>query len=203
MVAPLLAPVLSAASSYLASKGMDLLSGIFKGGVDKGVDKVVTKLKEVTGIDVNDIADQKLTDMDLVKLKQFEMEHQQLLLEHTAVMKEKALEEERIHQQDRSSARQMQMDALHQDDPVAKRFIYAYSFLITLLTFGYIFYITQATLDDGQRRIADTVLGFLLGVTLSAIIQFFYGSSKGSSDKNMQISKLMHHIATEGRGGAK
>ncbi|HEY0720657.1 MAG TPA: hypothetical protein VGE50_05335 [Gammaproteobacteria bacterium] len=205
MVAPLLAPVLSAASSYLASKGMDLLSGIFKGGIDKGVDKVVTKLKEVTGIDVNDIADQKVTEEDLVKLKQFEMDHQQMLLDHFAVMKEKELEEERIHQQDRSSARQMQMEALHQDDQVAKRFIYAYSFLITMLTFGYIFYITQANLAPSQMRIADTVLGFLLGVSLSAIIQFFYGSSKGSSDKNMQISKLTHYLATvaEEKGGAK
>ena len=39
-------------------------------------------------------------------------------------------------------------------------------------------------------RIIDTVLGVLLGVSLSAIIQFFFGSSQGSASKNDYIRTL-------------
>jgi hypothetical protein len=38
--------------------------------------------------------------------------------------------------------------------------------------------------------VIDTVLGFLLGVSLSAIIQFFFGSSQGSKSKEKELSLL-------------
>ncbi|MCL6269330.1 hypothetical protein M3P05_05145 [Sansalvadorimonas sp. 2012CJ34-2] len=194
MSATLLAPVLSAASSYLATKGMDLLSSLFRGGVDKGVEKIAGKIKEKTGIDISDIAEENLSDKQLVELKQFELDYQEMLLDHLQRVKALEVEEEKVHHADRVSARSMQIEALRQNDKIAKYFIYAYSFLITCLTFGYIFYITMNPLLESAVGIADTVLGFLLGVTLSAIIQFFYGSSKGSSDKNSQLSILTQQL---------
>ena len=48
---------------------------------------------------------------------------------------------------------------------------------------------------QAQIRTVDTVLGFLLGVSLSAIIQFFFGSSKGSNDKSRMLEDLIRGTA--------
>ncbi|WP_375749517.1 hypothetical protein [Vibrio sp. HN007] len=208
MVAPILVPILSTAGSYLASKGMDLLSSVFKSSVNKGIDVVTKKIEETTGIKVDDIADEKVTEEDLLKLKQFEQEHQEFLLGHLERMKSLEIQEEAVHQKDRQSARSMQEAALAQDDVFSKRFVYIYALLITILTFAYIFAITfvpASTLEPQQWRIADTVLGFLLGVSLSAVIQFFFGSSKGSAEKANQLSDITKKLVdkADDNGGVR
>ena len=45
--------------------------------------------------------------------------------------------------------------------------------------------------NDPRSRVIDTVLGFLLGVSLSAIIQYFFGSSAGSKAKDDRIGDAM------------
>ncbi|AXQ97975.1 hypothetical protein [Pseudoalteromonas piscicida] len=88
------------------------------------------------------------------------------------------------------SARTMQNKALDQDDKMAKRFVYQYAWFLTVATFIYIGCITFIDIAEPARRYADTILGFLLGTTLGAILQFFYGSSLGSKDKtNKLLSK--------------
>jgi hypothetical protein len=39
-------------------------------------------------------------------------------------------------------------------------------------------------------RMADTILGFLLGTAIAAIFQFFYGSSARSREKDDTIKQL-------------
>ncbi len=201
MPIPLIGAALPAIGSFLASKGLDLLSNVFRGTVDAGMKKVADTIKERTGIDITDAAEGKLTEEQIIKLKEFELQHEQVLLEHAAKMREMEIEEERIHQADRGSARDMQKIALMQEDKFSKRFIYIYSILVTSFTFGYILLITLAKIEKENMRIVDTVLGFLLGVSLSAIIQFFFGSSKGSSDKQQQISTLTEQITKLSIGG--
>lgn len=200
MPGPLFAAALSTASSFLAKKGMDLLSSAFKGTVDKGVEKLTETIKEKTGIDIEDIADEKLTEEQIIKLKDFEQQNQELLLSHIEKMKEAEIEVERIYHEDRKSARLMQIEALKQDDKFSKRFIYVYASIVTILTFGYIFMVTLTKIDPANQRIVDTVLGFLLGVSLSAIIQFFFGSSKGSGDKQnqMQLREILSELTKTG-----
>lgn len=201
MPIPLIGAALPAIGSFLASKGLDLLSDVFRGTVDAGMKKVADTIKERTGIDITDAAEGKLTEEQVVKLKEFELQHEQMLLEHAAKMREMEIEEEQIHQADRGSAREMQKAALMQEDKFSKRFIYIYSILVTSFTFGYILLITLAKIEKENMRIVDTVLGFLLGVSVSAIIQFFFGSSKGSSDKQQQISALTEQITKLSIGG--
>ncbi|WP_419147565.1 hypothetical protein [Pseudoalteromonas 'SMAR'] len=85
------------------------------------------------------------------------------------------------------SARKMQTSALEQEDKVAKRFVYQYAWFLTVATFIYIGCITFIDISEPARRYADTILGFLLGTTLGAILQFFYGSSQGSKDKTDKL----------------
>jgi len=97
------------------------------------------------------------------------------------------------------------LPATSADDPQAQRFSYRYAYLITGMTFLFIFLAAFGPallppLPDQSWRVIDTVLGFLLGVGLSAIIQFFYGSSQGSQQKSEQLHALAQRLSTQSPG---
>lgn len=94
------------------------------------------------------------------------------------------IEEMKIMLADVASAREMQNTALGQTDIFAKRFIYYYASALSFLTILYIFLVTFVDLPAGNRRLADTILGFLLGQVLATVIQFFFGTNAGSLAKN-------------------
>ena len=193
MPIPLIAAALSAIAPQLAQKGLDLLSGVFRGAVNKGTSEIAELIHEKTGIDINDAADNKLTETQWAQLKQFEFDYQAKLLEYRQKSDANLLEYERIAAADRASARHMQESAMGNSDPWVRRFIYIYASVLTLLTFIFIFFAAFGPAykpDDPRARVIDTVLGFLLGVTLSAIIQYFFGSSLGSKSKEKQLNQL-------------
>jgi hypothetical protein len=195
MPVPLIAAALTAIAPALAKHGLDLLSGVFRGAMDKGTEEIADLIEEQTGIDINDAADDRLTEDQWAKLKEFEFQYQAKLLDYRQQADAHALDVERVHQADRVSAREMQRAALDSDDRFAKRFIYYYATGLSLLTFVFIFwaaFLYDYTKSDNEQalRVIDTVLGFLLGVSLSAIIQFFFGSSAGSKSKEEKLSAL-------------
>lgn len=194
MPIPLIAAALSAIAPQLAQKGLDLLSGVFRGAVNKGTSEIAELIHEKTGIDINDAADNKLTETQWAQLKQFEFDYQAKLLEYRQKSDANLLEYERIAAADRASARHMQESAMGNSDPWVRRFIYIYASVLTLLTFIFIFwaaFVHQYTEENKEAsRVIDTVLGFLLGVSLSAIIQYFFGSSAGSKAKDEKIGQL-------------
>ena len=199
MPIPLIAAALSAIAPALAQRGLDLLSGVFRGALDKGTSEIANMIQEKTGIDINDAADNKLTDAQWSKLKEFEFEYQSKLLEYRQQADANSLELEKVHQADRADARGLQKAALASDDVFAKRFIYFYAAGLTLLTFGFIFYAAFGfdygrPGNDKAVRVIDTVLGFLLGVSLSAIIQYFFGSSAGSKSKDDKIKEMSENM---------
>ena len=200
MPAPLVAAALSAIGPALARRGLDLLSGVFRGALDKGTQEIAGFIEEKTGIDINDVADEKLTEEQWAKLREFEFQYQAKLLEYRQQLDANALELEKVHQADRADARDMQKAALSSDDKLAKRFVYFYATGLTLLTFLFIFYaafVHDYTTNPDAARVIDTVLGFLLGVSLSAIIQYFFGSSAGSKRKEEKIRLLTESIQVE------
>jgi hypothetical protein len=191
MPVPLIAAAVAAIAPALAQRGLDLLSGLFHGALDKGTQEVADLIKDKTGIDVNNVADGKMDEAQWAKLKEFEFQYQEELLQHRQKMEASRLEEERLHQADRADARSLQKEALKQDDVFSKRFIYYYAIGITLLSFTFIFWASFGNIPTKNERTVDTVLGFLLGVSLSAIIQYFYGSSAGSSRKSEVIDQQL------------
>lgn len=193
MPVPLVAAALASIAPALAQRGLDLLSGFFRGAVDKGTQQVAQLIEEKTGIDINDVADNKLTEDQWVKLKEFEFQHQAQLLQARQQQDANALEEQRLLNADRERATRLQEKALDSADPFVRRFIYYYAIGLTLLAFTFIFYasfIHNYDSNPKSERVIDTVLGFLLGVTLSAIIQYFFGSSLGSKSKEKQLNQL-------------
>jgi hypothetical protein len=151
----------------LAGLGIDFVKDLI---TDNGEDLVKEGIKKVTGIDLN--KKKELTTEDVMKIKEAEFKLKQL-----------DFEELKLEKEDRSDARNMQVSALNQEDTFSKRFVYYYASFITFVSFAYIFFITFGSIPEANVRFADTILGFLLGVGLSNIIVYFFGSSKGSKDK--------------------
>ncbi|MFA7331874.1 MAG: hypothetical protein WC326_12465 [Candidatus Delongbacteria bacterium] len=203
---PLAPAALAAIAPELAKRGLDLLSGVFRGGPGPRLQETTALILERTGIDIHDVAEQKLSPEQWGSLKEFELQQQDRLLESRQESEAGSLEREQLAAADRADARSLQRIALSSDDVVARRFIYYYATLLTLLTFAFIFYAAfgPENRSESQQRIIDTVLGFLLGVSLSAIIQYFFGSSVGSKDKDEKMSQIRRQLpAATAPGGAR
>lgn len=193
MPVPLIAMAVSSIGSYLAEKGFDLLSGIFKGAADEGTKKVASLIEEKTGIDISKAAETKgLSDAELVKLKEFELQYQEELMHHTEAIEQLNLEYEKARLAGVADARGMQRDAMKNEDPLVRRFVYYFAFLLTTLSFVFIYLILvyPGLIRAENKDLVNTITGFLLGTTMSAVIGYFYGSSSGSKDKTDQIAQM-------------
>ncbi|WP_255990820.1 hypothetical protein [Chitinolyticbacter albus] len=202
MPLPILGAVLSTIAPQLAKRGLDLLSGIFRGALDQGAEQVTELIKEKTGIDIADAADDKLTDEQWLQLKQFELDNQAQLITWRQQIDAHELEMEKLRTADVQDARATGGKRDDNDDPLVRRFTYYYAYLITALTFVFIvlaillpFLFNAKELPRDSAQIINTVVGFLLGVGLSTIIQYFYGSSRGSSNKQKQLEELTQRMA--------
>jgi hypothetical protein len=151
----------------LAGLGIDFVKDLID---DNGEDLVKEGIKKVTGIDLS--KKKELTPQEVQAIKEAEFK-----------LRELDYKELELESKDRDSARNMQVAALNQEDLFSKRFVYYYASFITFVSFAYIFFITFGSIPEANVRFADTILGFLLGVGLSNIIVYFFGSSKGSKDK--------------------
>ena len=88
---------------------------------------------------------------------------------------------------DIADARDMQKIALQQDDIFSKRFVYYFAIGIagfSMIVVGLLFFIE---IPDSNRRVVDMILGVVIGSGLISVINFFFGSSKGSKDKTEQM----------------
>ncbi len=136
---PIIGAALAAIAPELAKRGFGLLSGIFRGAANQGADKVSELIREKTGIDVNNIAENKITEDQWVKLKEFELGHQEQLLEYRKAMDAHGLELKKLRTEDTKNARDTQSGRDKSEDLFIRWFTYIYAFLITGWTFVFIF----------------------------------------------------------------
>ena len=207
MAIGLAAALLAAAVKPLARQGIDLLGGVFNGATQAGAERIAAEIEKRTGIRVEDIADDRLTAEDWARLKEFELQNQEALLAELQAAQGHDIDRTRLMNEDRADARALQRVAMADEDWLTRNFIHLYAILLTGFTFAFIGWAAfGAQFDTGadgslsaagqaQIRTVDTVLGFLLGVSLSAIIQFFFGSSKGSTDKSRMLEDLIRGTA--------
>ena len=172
MIPALLAPLLQ--------QGLGLIgNAVLAKGKDWVEDKVGVKL------------DQPLSAEDVTKLKQFEMDHQEELLRLRIEEKKLGVEELQAYLADTKDARNMQVEAIKSDDPFVRRFFYFFAIFWSIASAAYIGFITFGEIPEANVRFADTILGFVLGTLIGTIVQFFYGSSKGSQEKTQALVKEM------------
>lgn len=143
---------------------------------DIGLPLVKKGIKAVTGVDLDEKA---LTNEDKQKILDSQIEIMNLDF--------KKLE---LEYQNTNSARDMQKVALQQDDTFSKRYVYYLATFWSVFGVIYIFFITFGNIPANNVRFADTILGFILGTIIATIINFFFGSSKGSTDKQEMINQL-------------
>jgi hypothetical protein len=155
MILPLLAPLLAT----LASNGLGMVADAV---TKKGKEFVEEKL----GIDLT----QDPSPDTVANWKLAAQQHERELLQ--------------MAYGDTANARNMQVEALRQDDVFAKRFIYIFATFWSIFAASYIGFITFGTIPEDNQRFADTILGFLLGTVVATILQFFFGSSMGSKEKD-------------------
>jgi hypothetical protein len=161
MVLPLLAPLLAT----LASNGLGLVADAV---TKKGQQYVEEKL----GIDLT----QKPTTEALAQWQEAARAHEKELISMVF--------------EDRANARAMQVAALSQGDNFSKRFVYYFATFWSISSALYIAFITFGEIPEANVRFADTILGFLLGTIVATIVQFFFGSSDGSKQKDGALESL-------------
>lgn len=83
-----------------------------------------------------------------------------------------------------ADARDMQKIALQQSDIFSKRFTMYLTTFWSVCAAIYIGFITFSVIPDTNVRFADTILGFILGTVIATMLNFWFGSSIGSKEKD-------------------
>lgn len=83
-----------------------------------------------------------------------------------------------------ADARAMQVAALNQSDIFSKRFTMYLTAFWSVCAAIYIGFITFSVIPDTNVRFADTILGFILGTVIATMLNFWFGSSIGSKEKD-------------------
>ena len=152
--------------------GIDFVDNLIS---EIGLPLVKKGIKAVTGIDLES---KELTAEDKQKIVDSQIEIMKIDFEKL-----------KLEFDNTNSARDMQKVALQQDDTFSKRYVYYLATFWSFVAVGYIFLITFLTIPEANIRFADTTLGFLLGTIVATIINYFFGSSKSSSDKNQLLKE--------------
>lgn len=95
------------------------------------------------------------------------------------------LEELKAILDDKKSARDMQIAALGQEDKFSKRFVYYLAVIIisAAILFGASLMFIEE-IPEGNKRLVEMFADIFLFSGGLVVIQFFFGSSKGSQDKD-------------------
>lgn len=142
---------------------MSIISDLLTGGVGSVVNVVA------------DVADRFITTDKERMAAQIEMENIGLKHEEAVLA-------------DKDSARKVQIAALQQDDVFSKRFVYYFAIGWSGFSMVYFLWATFGQVEN--QRMADTILGVLIGTCLASFFQFFYGSTSRSQKKDDTIQAM-------------
>jgi hypothetical protein len=158
-----MSPLIATIVSSLISNN---LPKVAQAVVDKGLNYVEEKL----GVEIKP-DESGVLPPDLVKELQIRsMQHEEFKIEQA--------------NKNTADARDLQKVALRQDDWFAKNFVYFLASFWSIVTAAYIAAITFSEVPAANMRVVDTITGFLLGTLIATIINYFFGSSRGSNEKN-------------------
>jgi len=148
-------------ASILASAGMDLVSKF----IDTGEDKAIEVIKEKTGVDLS----KEPSEKDFIKLRQFEQYNKDFLLKQIELMN-----------QDRDSARNMNIELSKSDSWLVKNTGSILALFVTLSTFTLFGLLLSDNLTIDNPNVA-LISGFVGGY-VTTILSFYFGSSKTEAD---------------------
>lgn len=140
--------VLGSQGKNIGELALNAATGDFKG--------VIKEVGDILGMD-NSEEGKNLSEEFKIKVKEFELEHQRLLIA------------------DRDSARDMQEAALSSGDKFASRFVYYLAIFWSIIGATFIVLVFFVAPPENNLRLVDTLEGFLLGTIVSTIIGYFFG----------------------------
>lgn len=76
-----------------------------------------------------------------------------------------------------------------------ERYLLFLATFILVACLGYFFAITFLTISPSGIKYADIILGALIGAGFTGLLNFFWGTSKGSADKSETIAKQIENAA--------
>lgn len=106
---------------------------------------------------------------------------------HMEAIGTQANQETELYLKDLDSARNMQIEALKQDDKFAKRYLYYLATAIILMTFIFDTCLFFVEIPERNHDLVNMVAGTLNTTGFAAIVYFFFGSSKSSQDKQKHL----------------
>lgn len=166
-----MAPILAAIASIFVDQGLGLLAGAVKGGGEKAVEFIEKK----TGIDIKDVADPntatQITPENIEALKSLES------TERTDLA--------RMGYADVASARTREVDVTKATGK-SNLAMYLLAGVIVVGFFGLMICLMIKTVPEGNGDVAFMLFGSLIAA-FTSVVQYFFGSSKGSSDKTAMI----------------
>lgn len=169
------------------SKGAPIIGSLLGGPAGGAAGTAISMLARAFGADPEnpeEILQAVKTDPDaFLKLKKLEAEHEQELTKL-------ALQSEIAHLQDRQSARQREMDIVKSTGKKDYNlYVTAWAVLIGFftLTGALMFY----PLPQGSPQAVFMLFGALAG-GFGQVLQYFFGSSKGSSEKTKLLTEMEH-----------
>lgn len=71
-----------------------------------------------------------------------------------------------------------------------RRFMLWFGASIVLVAFIYIFCITFIPVPAANAKFVDIILGFLIGTMFGTVINFYFGSSNSSNEKDKMIQQI-------------
>ena len=158
----------------LANAGMGLLSSF----IDNGKDEAVKFIKDKTGIDLSQ--KKELSPQDLQKLKEFEIENKQLILQKL-----------QMYLADTQDARKTftALNTSEQTPLFNKLFPNILAGLTVILTFALFYMFAQGNFEGAKKDIVVYILGVLSTIT-TQIFAFYFGSSMGSKNKDEVLARI-------------
>ena len=94
-----------------------------------------------------------------------------------------------MEMQDLANARAMQQAALQQDDIFSKRFVYYLTIGVVAFVFIMVTMLFFVEIPTENKTIIDMVVGIVIG-GYTSVMAFFFGSSRGSKEKQTAIDRL-------------
>lgn len=95
-----------------------------------------------------------------------------------------------IDAEDLKDARSLQKEALKQDDLFSKRFIYYLASGVFIFSATIVVLLFFKDIPEQNKDVVNFILGVVVGTGLTGIFQYFFGSSKGSKDKQEFMTLL-------------
>ena len=157
-------------------------SGVLGGGVAKQIGSILKVGDKPSEADIEK-ALASASPEQYVALHKLEADTKRQAVEANLKMEELDVERERIHQQDRDSARDRQV-ALRDSTPTILAWVSIGGFL------GLLAVLCFKAPPDGSQEVLYVAVG-ILGGLVSSIKDFFFGSSKDSQDKDNHIREAL------------